>query len=498
MKILTAQQIREVDAKTISYNQISSLQLMKQASKAFFDWFTSKYSDKSLSIAVFSGIGNNGGDGLVVARMLHKSGYKVKIFLVEYSQSYSEDCAHNLRRAKAENISIHKIVIAEDIPQQIDNDIVIDAIFGTGLNREIEGIGKSVIEKINSCNHKVVSIDIPSGVSLDKPTTFAIQADETVTLQIPKLALYLPDNHQYVGNLHIVDIGLSNKAIEESESDCFLLTQSDIKPILKPLSKYAHKGVFGHALIVGGSIGKIGSVCLASKAALRSGCGLITAYVPRCGVFPLQSNLPEAMVIADSGENFLSDINFDIAVDAVGIGVGMGKMPETQETFHRFLSQNDKPLVIDADGLNILSENKDWFKLLPSKTILTPHPKELSRLIGEWSEDYDKINKVIAFAKKYDVIVVVKGTNSLIVDSENVFVNSTGTPALATAGSGDVLTGIITSLLAQGYEPLQAAKLGVFLHGLTGNITANKTHTRSFIASDIIKNIGKAYFEIEK
>lgn len=499
MKILTAGQIREVDAKTIAYENISSLELMKRASKAFIDWFTTLYTDKNRLISIFSGTGNNGGDGLVVARMLHKSGYRVRVFIVEYSQHYSEDCAHNVRRAKMENIFIQKITTSADIPDLSDYDIIIDAIFGTGLNREVTEISREVIEIINKSGKKIISIDVPSGLLMDKKTNFAVQAMETVTMQIPKLALYLPDNENFIGNVHLIDIGLSNKAIVDAETSFYFVTKEEIKKLLKPLKKFSHKGTQGHSLIIGGSIGKIGSVCLASKAALKTGCGLVTAFVPKCGTSVLQSNFPEAMVIEDCNDTHITEIDFDIHPNAIGVGVGLSELPETQDAFYRFLRQNKSPLVIDADGLNILSKNKKWLDILPSKTILTPHPKELSRLIGEWCDDFDKINKVKLFAKTYDLIIVIKGANSLIIDySEDVYVNSTGAPALATAGSGDVLTGIITSLLAQGYKPLEAAKIGVFVHGFTANISATRIHARSFTASDIIENIGNAYFEIEK
>jgi len=498
MKILTAEQIRVIDSKTTAYENISSLELMKRASKAFFDWFTTRFTDKNLPVSVFSGTGNNGGDGLVVARMLHKSGYKVNVFIVEYSQHYSEDCAHNVRRAKVENIFIKKIASSVDIPPLSDYEIIIDALFGTGLNREVTGIAREVIERINGCGKKIVSIDVPSGLSMDGKTHFAIQATETVTMQIPKLALYLPDNRIYTGEVHLVNIGLNETAISDAETSFYFVTKKEIKELLKPLGKFAHKGTQGHSLLIGGSIGKMGSVCLASKAALKTGCGLVTAFIPKCGTPVLQSAFPEAMVVEDRNDTHITGIDFTMHPDAVGAGVGLSELPETQHAFYRFLQQNKSSLVIDADGLNILSKNKEWLTLLPPETILTPHPKELSRLIGTWSEDHEKIRRTREFAKKHQLIIVLKGAYSLIVDPENVYVNSTGTPALATAGSGDVLTGIITSLLAQGYEPLDAAKAGVFIHGLTANLSATKIHPRSFTASDIIDNIGNAYFEIEK
>ena len=498
MKILTSEQIRHIDTETASRQGIPSLELMKRAARAFFNRLVELFPDKNTSVLILAGMGNNGGDGLVVARLLHQAGYRVKAFIVEYGRKYSEDCAHNVRRVKAENISNAKIVAEADIPDMSAYDVIVDGFFGTGLSREPEGIAAEVIRRINASGKPVLSIDVPSGLFLDRKTSFAVQALETVTFQIPKLALFMPDNRYFVGNVSIVNIGLDESAIAEAETDMFFEEKKCIRDLLKPLSKFAHKGTEGHALLVGGSIGKSGAVCLATKAALRTGCGLVTAFVPKCSTLALQSNFSEAMVIEDHADKHISDITFDLHPDAIGIGIGMGKHEKTQLAFHRFLQKNRIPLVVDADGLNILSMHPEWMELLPPKTILTPHPKELSRLIGEWNDDFEKINKVRQFVRQYDVVVVVKGAYSLIIDVDTLHVNSSGTPALATAGSGDVLTGIITSLLAQGYKPIDAARVGVFLHGLTADITEKTIHPRSFIASNIIENIGNAYFSVEK
>ncbi len=498
MKILTAEQIRRIDAETIKREGIPSLELMKRAATAFYNWFTEMYPNKRLSISVFAGVGNNGGDGMMIARLLHKSGYNVKAFIVEYSQKYTEDTAHNLRRLKADNVFHKKILTEKEIPDLSPFDLVIDGIFGTGLSREMTGIAATVIQQINESGKPVISIDVPSGLFLDRRTPFAIHATETITFQIPKLALYLPENQDYTGNVTIVPIGLNKEAIEEAESDFILTERGKIRGLLKPLSKFAHKGTEGHALIIGGSLGKTGAVCLAAKAALKTGCGLVTAYLPKCGVPVIQSNFPEAMAMGEGGDTQLTSIAYDLHPDAIGIGVAMGQHEKTQQGLHDFLQRNKVPLVIDADGLNILAQHPDWLSLLPARTILTPHPKELSRLIGEWGDDYEKIRKTRLFALKHDLIVVVKGAYSLIIDPEHVYLNNTGTPALATAGSGDVLTGIITSLLAQGYDPLQAARVGVYLHGLTAEIGVQQIHPRAFIASDIIENIGNAYRDLEK
>lgn len=272
--------------------------------------------------------------------------------------------------------------------------------------------------------------------------------------------------------------------------------QKEILKRLKPIDKHTHKGIQGHALLIGGSYGKMGAVCLSSKAALKTGCGLVTAFIPQCGYEIVQISIPEVMVLTDVQEKFISNVTFEIIPQAIGFGPGMGQVNATQNALHEFLKTNKTPLVIDADALNILSQNKSWLSLLPPKTILTPHPKELERLIGKWNSEAEKLEKTIAFSKQYHLIIVMKGAPTHIIDGDKVYENTTGNAALATAGSGDVLTGMITSLLAQSYEPVDAAILGVYLHGLTADIALPETGYQSFIASDIIANIGKAYLTL--
>ncbi len=534
MKILTSEQIREIDAQTVLREQISSLDLMERAATAFYHWLIEKYDRKDTSILVFAGVGNNGGDALAVARMLHGVGYPVKVVVVEYSASYSDDCLHNLHRAEAAGVPCTKIVLTSDIPQsdfsqgallQSDSpkphvvpsmpelhlsdippfdeyDLLIDGLFGTGLNRKVSGLAREVIARMNESGKRIISIDVPSGLFLDRETAFAVEASETVTFQIPKLALYLPGNQRYCGEVYRVEIGLNEAAIAEADTNTFFTRGEEARGWLKPLPRFAHKGTLGHALVIGGSLGMMGSVCLAAKAALRSGCGLVTAYLPHLGVPIIQGHFTEAMAIGDVHGSRITSIEYGLKPNAIGMGIGMGQHDDTAQALHRFLKKNQEaengvPLVVDADGLNILSKHPEWLSLLPPGTILTPHPKELSRLIGEWSDDFNKIQKTRAFAREYGVIVVVKGAFSLVIDAETIHVNSSGTPALATAGSGDVLTGMITGLLAQGYPPLDAARLGVYLHGLTANLAAGRIHERSFIASDIIDGIGNAYAFLE-
>jgi hydroxyethylthiazole kinase-like uncharacterized protein yjeF len=277
-----------------------------------------------------------------------------------------------------------------------------------------------------------------------------------------------------------------------------IVDEQEIQKRYQPIVSTTHKGLQGHALLVGGSYGKMGSVCLSSKAAIKSGCGLVTAYIPKCGYEIVQIAVPEVMVLTDAQEYCISAIHFDIVPNAIGIGPGLGQDPATQEGLYDFLKINTSPLVIDADALNILALHPKWLSLLPPKTIITPHLKELERLIGKWDSEADKFEKTIAFSKKYQLIVVIKGAPTHCIDGTTVYENTTGNAALATAGSGDVLTGIITSLLAQSYEPINAALLGVYLHGLTADVALPETGYQSFIASDIISYLGKAFLTLEK
>lgn len=275
------------------------------------------------------------------------------------------------------------------------------------------------------------------------------------------------------------------------------ITKNIILNRYQPIDSKTHKGIQGHALIIAGSYGKIGAAVLALKSCLKSGCGLVTAFIPECGYQILQISNPEVMTLTDESEKYISNIKFDIKPQAIAISPGLGQEKKTQKAIHEFLKINTIPLVIDADALNILSQNTEWLPLLSHKTILTPHPKELERLIGEWNTEEEKFIKAMAFSKQYHAIVVMKGAPTYIIDGKIVYQNTTGNAALATAGSGDVLTGIITSLVAQSYQPIDAAILGVYLHGLTADIALPQTGYQSFIASDIIHYLGSAFISLE-
>ncbi len=323
-----------------------------------------------------------------------------------------------------------------------------------------------------------------------------VWANHTLSFQSTKLAFFLPDTAKYTEQWEVLDIGIDREYLINTQTAVDLIGKQEVLPIYKPRDKFSHKGVFGHALIIGGSYGKIGAALLASRSTLSIGAGLVTALVPKCGFIPFQSSFPEAMIITDENDEWISNIQFNITPTVIGLGVGMGTEKETAEALKVFLTTNKTPLVIDADGINLLAEHKTLLSLLPRNTVLTPHPKELERLIGTWENDFDKLDKVKAFSKKYHAIIVVKGAYTLTVLEDKTYINSTGNPGLATAGTGDVLTGIITGLIAQGYDSLSAAVFGVYLHGKSADIAVEGLGYEAMTASHIIENIGNAYLDL--
>ncbi len=493
MKIFGAGTIREADEKTISRQGITSGELMERAGTQVFLWLKKKFPDKETVFHLFCGRGNNGGDGLVVARLLHQDNYKAVVDIVEGTGSPSADFTANLDKLSQSELACNT---NEQYQFKKHKIVYIDAIFGIGLNRDVSEEVRTVIEKINNSGAKVISIDVPSGMFMDRKTEFAVQSDIVLTFQFPKLAFYLAGNCQYIRDIKILDIGLDKDFTDNEPTHYYLTDKTEAHRRYRTVPHHAHKGTQGHALIIGGSYGKIGAALLSARAALKSGCGLVTAYVPGCGYTTLQTAFPEAMVLTD-GADHITHISFDLNPRAIGVGMGIGQHPETQEALAGFLKKQQAPLVIDADALNILSYNKDWLEELPENTILTPHPKELERLIGSWQDDFEKVEMIRAFAKAHRVILVAKDAFTLIALNDSVYINPTGNSGLATGGSGDVLTGIITGLLAQSYTPADAAVFGVYLHGLAADIGVCDISRQAFTASDIIKYLGKAYLKIE-
>jgi len=501
MKILSAKQLYKAHQETIAKQQISELELLERAGGQVFNWMHTRMQGAQVKIHIFNGIGNNGGVGLVLARHLLEHGYNVANYVVNYSKKRTEGFLKNYEKVKALKQWPVLLADAEDFPADISpDDIIVDAIFGIGLNRDPGSLANQLFEQLNKLKAFKLAIDIPSGLYSNKAPDNAehvLFVNYTLSFQSPKMAFFLPETAAYTEQWEILDIGLDQEFMQDVAATQ-LISKNEVLPMYQMREKFANKFSYGHSLIIGGSYGKIGAVHLASKAALVSGCGLVTAYVPECGYHILQSSFPEAMVQTADAKKTLTEITPEGHFTVAGIGMGLGTSPETVTALTTFLKSNKLPLVIDADALNIISENKELLKTLPELTILTPHKRELERLIGKWGNDFEMLKKVKVFSEENNCVVVVKDAITITVYKDEVFVNTSGNPALATAGTGDVLTGIITGLVAQGYEALQAAIFGVYLHGKTADVALEKTGYQSFIASDAIENISKAYLDMFK
>ena len=495
MKILSTEQIYQADKNTIQNKPISSIDLMEYAASQCFLRIQEILKNKNKIIHVFCGIGNNGGDGLVVARKLIEANYMVSIYVVAFSNKRSDDFQINYTRLIQLGINPKQINDISGFPKMEKNDIVIDAIFGIGITRAPNGFVKEIIQKINSCDCQVISIDFPSGLFAEKPVDdkeSVIQSDHVLTFQNPKLAFFLPENKDYCKNWEVLDIGLDQKFINSLKSKFETVDKNSIKKIFKTRDKFSHKGTFGHSLIIGGSYGKMGAVVLASRSALKIGAGLVTAYIPKCGYQVVQTSNPEVMVEVDD-ENYLQYFNFKTNPTVIGIGIGLGIHNKTKDGFAKFLKNNKVPLVLDADALNILALHKELLELIPDNSVLTPHPKEFERLVGKWNNDYEKLDLLMDFSARINCVVILKGAYTAISYQNKIFFNTTGNSALATAGSGDVLTGLITGLIAQNYSAIHASILGVYLHGKTADIAIQSKETEeTFIASDIIEYLNEA------
>ncbi len=501
MKLFNAPQIKELDRITIDVEPVSSLDLMERAANRAALWIMERFSGDT-HIVIIAGPGNNGGDGLVIARLLHNAGFKTAVIIPEISNSFSADFTAN--KGRLEEIGYNTIVYPGSIGEFPDfkkDKVIVDALFGTGLNRIVDGFARKVIQWINASDAVRVSIDIPSGLfsedNSDNLEDSVVEADFTLSFEFPKIAFMFPSNERFVGEVVVLPIGLDKRAKEDMPSDFFYVDEAMISLIIRKRKRFSHKGNYGHALYIGGSKGKMGAVVLGTRAALRTGAGLVSCHIPSDGNDIVQIAVPEAMVSADRSDSIITGLPDMAKYTAVATGPGMGVSPDSFGVVHDLLTKCDRPLVLDADAINILSLNMEWLRDIPSDTILTPHPKEFERVAGGWDNDYEKLQKQMRFARETGSIVVLKGANSSVSAPDGrIWFNSTGNPGMATAGSGDVLTGIILSLLAQGYAPLYAAIAGTFIHGLAGDIASGKNCEQSLIASDIIDNIGSAYIAI--
>lgn len=500
MKILTAQQLRDTDQFTIQHEPIASIDLMERAARKCTEWILNKY-DTDQAFTLFCGTGNNGGDGLAIARQLKENGYKVEAFVVLVSEHFSADFKTNINRLNQVNLNVEFIQDENSFPSINNQNIIIDAIFGTGLNKEVKGSIGKIIDRINLLKHFTISIDLPSGLFDNFNSSnqgSIINANYTLSFQCPKLTFMLANSNKYVGEWQLLDIGLNQAFIEQIETPFHFLTKDIIKQLVRKKSKFDHKGTFGHGLIIGGSFGKIGASVLSTKAMLRSGIGLSTVMVPDCGYSILQSACPEAMCITHGIRYISGKINDDLnQFDAIGIGPGLDQHSNTIEFITELISTYQKPMVIDADALNILAQRKDLWQLIPERSILTPHPKEFDRLFDTSASDEERLDKLVYFATTNNWIIILKGAHSAIAfPNGKIYFNSTGNPGMATGGSGDVLTGLLTGLLAQGYSSEHTALIGTFVHGKAGDHASRNLSEIGMNASDIIQYLPEAFKEI--
>jgi ADP-dependent NAD(P)H-hydrate dehydratase / NAD(P)H-hydrate epimerase len=501
MVILSAGQIRDWDLFTIEHEPILSINLMERAAFRCFEWLH-QHGYSSANFHVYCGKGNNGGDGLALARILRKHNISVDIFIVETGQKGTDNFQINLARLQEVDVAVSYLQFKEDLHTVPHGHIVIDALFGTGINRPIEGIAALIIQHINESGNEIISIDMPSGLSADTSSKgyITVEALHTLSFECNKLAFMLAENAAAIGQLHLLPIGLHPLYLNQIKPISEIVDAAFIQSIYKPRKQFTHKGSFGHALLVAGSYGKIGAAVLCTKACLRSGAGLATAFIPRCGYAIVQSSVPEAMVITDTLDDYLSESPSSYHnYKTIGMGPGMGTHIATRLTIENILLNFQKPVVIDADALNSIAADNKILKLITAFSILTPHPKEFDRLFGHSENDFERLQLAIEKAKEWNVIIVLKGHHTIIVmPGGRFYFNNTGNAGMATGGSGDVLTGIITALLSQSYTPEEAALMGVCLHGMAGDIAAEKYGEESLIATDIIENIGGAFLKLRE
>lgn len=502
MKILTLKQVREHDRFTIEHEPISSIDLMERASRVYSKWFSEKFPNRHRPVFVFSGPGNNGGDGLAIARILSQDHYDVKAFLVKGETPLSPDCQTNLDRLKRErSCPLKEIEVEAQFPDLPDGALLIDALFGSGLNRSLENAWEKLVLHLNRQAVTRVSVDVPSGFFADKtsPGT-SILADCTFSFELPKLGFLFPENAERVGEWEFGSIGLHGRFLEKITTPFHLLDAPSITALLKPRKKHAHKGIFGHALLVAGGYGKVGAAILSARAVLRSGAGLVTVHAPKCAYSILQVAFPEAMVSVDEHEFAITSIQAGFSkYQSIGVGCGIGTNRLTINALNQILEQAECPLVLDADALNLIAKDENLLKKIPRNSILTPHPKEFERLFGETENDFHQNELQRKKAQELGVFLLLKGAHtSIATPAGKCYFNSTGNPGMATGGSGDVLTGILTGLLAQGYAPFDASLLGVYLHGLAGDLAKSELEQEALLASDIIDHIGKAFITLRK
>ncbi|MDP4185452.1 MAG: NAD(P)H-hydrate dehydratase [Bacteroidota bacterium] len=502
MKIFRCDQVAAIDRFTIEHEPISELDLMERAASGISQWIEENQS-RHRRLMVFAGPGNNGGDGLVIARQMAAKGYSVEVWLPDSGRQLSLSCLANLERLKEQAIvPISFMKEDSDFPEILGSDIVIDALFGSGLSRPVEGMYASLIQYLNASHATIIAVDIPSGLfgenNSENDSTAIVQATITLTFHFPKLSFMFAENEKYVGKWKIIPIGLHPEIIRNTETPYYFTTKDVVLPILHERSKFGHKGLYGHALLIAGSYGKMGAAVLSARACLRSGVGLLTTHIPQAGYEIIQQAVPESMVSIDRDLHHFTYIPDLKKYNSIAIGPGLGTNSHSVDAMAELLRRWPNPMIIDADGINLLSQSENLLELLPPDSIITPHPGEFMRLAGKSSNSFEMLEKQKRIAQFFKIYVVLKGAHTCVAFPDGrCYFNTTGNPGMATAGSGDVLTGIILGLLARGYTSAEACVLGVYIHGLAGDYAAKKNGYESLIAGDITEYLGKAFLTLK-
>jgi NAD(P)H-hydrate epimerase len=492
MKILSAEQIRATDRATIENEPVSSVDLMERAASAVFERIR-KVFDKQDAFDILCGPGNNGGDGWVIARLLHLEGYDCCVYTPSLEGKLSPDARYMADKAVGLGVSYRSLEAFN-----VSERIVVDALFGSGLDRPLKGAYGDLVTRLNESSAFVIAVDIPSGMKAEENEGMEVenmvQADWTLSLQLPKLAFFTVPYGECAGHVEIIDIGLDQEFIDAQDTSFHYLSTEEAAAILKKRPKFSHKGTYGHGLLIAGSEGKAGAAILAARAALRSGMGLLSVASPEKCMESIHCGVPEAMIETGLGSSHLEHIPKLDSFHAVAAGPGIGLAKETERIIYALIQSFEGPLLFDADALNILAENKTWLAFLSGRAILTPHPGEMDRLLGSGDRGMDQILKTREFARKFGLLVVLKGAHTAVILPDGaVSFNGSGNNGMATAGSGDTLSGIILGLLAQGYSLQQGALLGVHLHGLAGDLALEKGAEESLIATDISDHLPESF-----
>lgn len=498
MKVLNQENTGELDKRTMKFLGISSFQLMEKAVYALYRQLKDTVKDVDRPFVILAGSGNNGGDGIGLARLLSEDGHIVELYYCDYAQPTDENSKMRSKLPRRKYLTESTIHSESDFPNLPNNSIVIDAIFGNGINRPLSGLWLHLVKHVNSHSESVtvISIDIPSGLHPDSwYGTEAVKADFTFTIGQPKKSFFYSESGEYTGEWDIVDIGLSYSETKDLHTNLFYVTKALVQSSVNlKRKKFSHKGIYGHALLINGSYGKMGAAILAARSCLRSGVGLLTCHVPKIGYPIMQISVPEAMVSVDDHDYYFHSCIDTQKYSAIGIGSGIDHRSGVEEALLYILKQSKKPLVLDADALNIIASKEDWIQAIPADSIITPHPGEFRRLFGSWESDEEKLNIQLTISKEHHIYIVLKGAHTSISTPDGrIFFNSTGNPGMATPGSGDTLTGILTSFRAQGIPPLAACLTGVYLHGMAGDLASKDKGEISLISSDIIDYLGSAF-----